>query len=235
MVPPSYNPVAMLYRKPSVLNGRIQTKRARFLEIDEAARFLGAARTLERSKRRWLLHGLYEIIATFLLTGGRKAEVLGLLVGDVDVDTGHVHFRPNSFRPLKTPWAERTVPLWPQLREILSSWIEGRDPGSLLFQGPAHGMIRDLRKAIQAVSTASEITVTGVTLFRHTYATARLQTTDNGKQISLWTVAKELGHKNVSRVEDTYGHPSHFRPRVKWWSTVSRRSTGTAMCRRCLR
>ena len=52
----------------------------------------------------------------------------------------------------------------------------------------------------------------GVTIFRHTYATARLQTTDDGKQISLWTVAKELGHKNVSRVEDTYGHPSHYRP-----------------------
>ena len=50
-------------------------------------------------------------------------------------------------------------------------------------------------------------------LFRHTYATARLQTTDGGKQISLWTVAKELGHKTVARVEDTYGHPSHFRPR----------------------
>ena len=50
-------------------------------------------------------------------------------------------------------------------------------------------------------------------VFRHTYATARLQTTDGGKQISLWTVAKELGHKTVARVEDTYGHPSHFRPR----------------------
>ena len=36
-----------------------------------------------------------------------------------------------------------------------------------------------------------------LTKFRHTYATVRLQTTDGGKQISLWTVAKELGHKNV--------------------------------------
>ena len=53
----------------------------------------------------------------------------------------------------------------------------------------------------------------GVTIFLHTYASARLQTTDGGKQLSLWIVAKELGHKNVSRVEDTYGHPSHYRPR----------------------
>ena len=96
MAPPSYNPVAMLYRKPSASKGRVQTKRARFLEIDEAARFLDAARTLERDKRRWLLDGLWEILATFLLTGGRKAEVLGLSVGDVDLDTSTCPLPPKS-------------------------------------------------------------------------------------------------------------------------------------------
>ena len=74
-------------------------------------------------------------------------------------------------------------------------------------------MIHDLRRALEAISTASGTTVTGVTIFRHTYVTARLQTTDNSKQIALWTVAKELGHKTVARIEDTYGHPGHFRPR----------------------
>ena len=64
MVPPSDNPVAMLYRKPSISTGRVQTKRALFLEIDEAARFLDAVRRLERSKRRWLLDGLHEILST---------------------------------------------------------------------------------------------------------------------------------------------------------------------------
>ncbi len=85
LVPSSYNPVAMLYRKLSASNGRVQTKQARFLEIDEAACLLEATRTLERSRRRWLLDDLHEIIATFLLTGGRKAEVLGVLVGDVNL------------------------------------------------------------------------------------------------------------------------------------------------------
>ena len=213
LVPFGYNPVGMLYRKPSASKGRVQTKRARFLKIDEATHFLEAARTLDRSKRRWLLAGLYEILATFLITGGRKSEVLGLLVGDVDLDSNTVHFRPNRLRPLKTAWAERTVPLWPQLKEVLAPWIEGRDPDALLFEGPAGGMIHDVRKALQAVSQAFDIEITGVTIFRHTYATARLQTTDHGKQISLWTVAKELGHKTVARIEDTYGHPSHYRPR----------------------
>ena len=75
-------------------------------------------------------------------------------------------------------------------------------------------MVNDLRKAMAELRKQSSVNLPeGVTIFRHTYATARLQTTDNGKQIAIWTVAKELGHKNVSRVEDTYGHPSHYRPR----------------------
>ena len=180
--------------------------------------------TPERFKRRWLLDGLYEIIATFLLTGGRKAEVLGLLVWDVNLDTDIVQFRPNGFRPLKTPWAERTVPLWPQLREILTPWIEGRDPKALLFQSPAHGMIHDLRRALEAISTASGTTVTGVTIFRHTYATARLQTTDNGKQIALWTVAKELRSQDCRRVwKIPTVIPATTDREVKWWSTASPR------------
>ena len=73
-------------------------------------------------------------------------------------------------------------------------------------------MINDVRKIMAEIKKESgENLRGGVTIFRHTYATARLQTTDGGKH--LWTVAKELGHKNVSRVEDTYGHPSHYRPR----------------------
>ena len=75
-------------------------------------------------------------------------------------------------------------------------------------------MIHDVRKIMTDLRKTSRVALSdGVTIFRHTYATARLQTAENGKQISLWTVAKELGHKNVSRVEDTYGYPNHFRPR----------------------
>ncbi len=66
---------------------------------------------------------------------------------------------------------------------------------------------------MREIAKLAELPEPRLTKFRHTYATARLQTTDNGKPIALWTVAKELGHKNVARVEDTYGHPSHYRQR----------------------
>ena len=74
-------------------------------------------------------------------------------------------------------------------------------------------MITDLRKPLGTIATEAGMEMPRLTKFRHTYATARLQTTDGGSQISLWTVAKELGHKSVARIEDTYGHASHYRPR----------------------
>ena len=69
VVPVGHNPVGGLYRKPSIGIKRQRTDD--FFEIDEAARFLDAARKLD-------LH--HELIATYLLTGGRRNEVFGLLV-----------------------------------------------------------------------------------------------------------------------------------------------------------
>jgi integrase len=205
VVPLGYNPVAGLYRKPSVVKQQQRTDE--FFEVQDAARFLDDARRLD---------AYYEVIATYLLTGGRRTEVFGLLVGDIDFEVGTVRFKPNRYRGLKRVWSERTIPLWPQLREILEPYVEtlGAEEDELLFPGRRDGMITDLRKPLREITKEAGMTeVPRITKFRHTYATARLQTTDNGKQISLWTVAKELGHKTVARVEDTYGHPSHYRVR----------------------
>ena len=204
VVPVGYNPVSALYGKPSAAKTRQRTDE--FFEIDAAARFLDAAIRLNQYP---------EVLATLLLTGGRKSEVFGLLVGDVRWDTGFIRIQPNQHRGLKRTWSERAVPLWPQLAEILGPYVErrGGKPEDLLFPGRSGGMINDLRKPLKVISDDLEIDVPRLTMFRHTYATARLQTTDNDKQISLWTVGKELGHKTVARIEDTYGHPSHYRVR----------------------
>ena len=220
-VPPSCNPVRGLYRKPSARGDRKESQKAEYLEVPDAAKVLEAARKLKRAPRNGLIEFLHPLVATFLLTGGRKAEVLGITWGDIDFDLGLVTFAPNKWRGLKRVWSERTVPLWPQLREILEAYRRADcSPSDLLFPSPrtAHGgkegMINDLRKAMAELRKQSSANLPeGVTVFRHTYATARLQTTDNGKQVSIWTVAKELGHKTVARVEDTYGHPSHYHAR----------------------
>lgn len=204
VVPVGYNPVGGLYRKPSIVAKRQRTDE--FFEIDEAARFLDAARMLD-------LH--HELIATYLLTGGRRNEVLGLLASDIDFENNLVRIQPNEHRRLKRVWSERAVPLWPQLEEILRPYVDGlgQSEDGLLFPSQTGEIITDMRKPLGIIAAEARTERPRLTKFRHTYATARLQTTDGGKQISLWTVAKELGHKNVSRVEDTYGHPSHYRPR----------------------
>lgn len=55
----------------------------------------------------------------FLLTGGRKSEVFGLAIDDVNVERKTITFRPHPWRRLKTLTSHRVVPLWPQLEKIL--------------------------------------------------------------------------------------------------------------------
>jgi integrase len=100
---------------------------------------------------------IYEIVATFLLTGGRTAEVLGLDLEDVSFDRRTIAFRNNKWRRLKNRTSARTAPLWPQLEELLRECaFGGRRPTSgLLFPsrrgGAAGGLITDLRKSLDAI------------------------------------------------------------------------------------
>ena len=51
-------------------------------------------------------------------------------------------------------------------------------------------------------------------MFRHTYCAARLQTLDNGAPVSVYTVAKELGHGGDALVKRVYGHLGEVRHRA---------------------
>lgn len=222
-VEPGYNPVAMMQEKPT---GRWKGE-ASFLEMADAALVLEAARVVEGRERVNATPGLHAIIATFLLTGGRRSEVLGLDVGDVNLLRGLVHFRPNAHRGLKTQTSVRTVPLHPQLREILEAWISsGRRPhrSGLLFPARHGGMVRDLRKSLDAIGglCGMEPGALRTRSFRHTYCSARLQTvqrvvrpgcdpaTDPDPyewvEVSRFQVQKEMGHGGAQLVDRIYGH-----------------------------
>ena len=139
------NPVGDMYTKP------VEVRReAPYLEPEECALLLESARTyrpaVEAVRQK---HGgevspkanphIYPFIATLALTGARMAEVAGLLVDDVSFRQGKVYIRPNDYRRLKTRGSKRSVPLWPQLREILEAYMLGRERsggiGTLLFPG----------------------------------------------------------------------------------------------------
>lgn len=213
-VPLGYNPVAAMVDKP--VGKRLE---ARWLEVDEAALFLEAARIHEAKRLDLAIPYIHPIIATLLLTGGRWKEVAGLLVSDVSFERSIVTFRPHDHRRLKTLTSRRTVPLHPQLREVLEQYLRAHSRiGGLLFPSVRTGkMITDIRKQMDSIAEtagwkAGEIRTK---IFRHTYCAARLQTLDQGYPISVYTVARELGHGGDSLVKRVYGHLGQVRHRAE--------------------
>jgi len=206
---------------------------ARWLEVQEAALLLGSARTFKPKRKDTALPFVYPLMATFLLTGGRESEVLGLEVEDISFDRKTITFRPNQWRRLKTSTSHRTVPLWPQLEAILRQYVYGGATprvSGLLFPPtrPARGkdgerrsckprMVTDCRKAIDAIAGGAGWKAGDVRTkaFRHTYCAARLQTLDRGAPVSVYTVGRELGHGGDSLVKRVYGHLGDVRQRLE--------------------
>lgn len=230
-VSPKYNPVSMLQEKPT----GSRKGEAVFFEVADAALVLEAARILETRESRQPGQpgnrvtgalGIHAIVATFLLTGGRKSEVLGLDLEEVSFDRKEIRFRPNDHRGLKTSTSTRTVPLWPQLESILREWVFGGDQPrteGLLFPSLTGGMIGDLRKSLDRIGELCELEQGAVRTraFRHTYCSARLQTVQRilkpGREptdpeaweyveVSKFQVQKEMGHGGAQLVNRIYGH-----------------------------
>jgi integrase len=220
VVPPGYNPVAAWRHKPTVSRSE-----AKWLELDEAALLLESARTLNplaNNPDALDSRVAYPLIATFLLSGGRRAEVLGLAVEDISFDRKTITFRPHPWRRLKTGTSLRVLPLWPQLEVILRPYVFSteRPLGRLLFPSFERGVERrmvDIRKLLDRVAVragwkAGEIRTRAL---RHTYTAARLQTLDHGAPVSIFTVARELGHGGDSLVRRVYGHLGQVRHRAE--------------------
>jgi integrase len=112
------------------------------------------------------------------------------------------------------------VPLWPQLRTILEQYVAERPPSRLLFPSYRTGeeaMVTDFHKLVDAVAVRAgwEPGEIRSKMFRHTYCAARLQTLDQGAPVSVYTVAKEMGHGGDSMVRRVYGHLGQVRHRAE--------------------
>ncbi len=211
------NPVAALMEKPTA-----KTEEAKWLEPHDAALLLEGARLYRPESDGDTIGFMYALVAAYLLTGGRTSEVLGLEVDDVSFKRRTVTFRPNEWRRLKTSTSHRSVPLHPQLEEILRDYMAGRERagglGTLLFPSPVPGperMLTDFRKPLDAIAArcgwkAGEVRSK---MFRHTYCSARLQTLDRGAPVQPWTVGQEMGHGGRALVDRVYGHLGDVRHR----------------------
>lgn len=197
---------------------RVEPTEATYLEIGEAARVLRTSGAMENDPNSRCYDHLHAVIATFLLTGARRSEVFGLKREDIDLEHGEIAIRPNQWRNLKTEQSRRYVPLWPQLREVLVPYLEERDDDSeLLFPNRDGAPLGTLRWALTTLEDRTPDMDKHLTLkvFRHTYTATRIQTVERGHPVSLFSVARELGHKGVSRIEDTYGHLQNRRTRLE--------------------
>lgn len=200
------NPVRNMTVRPI-----IERPEAQYFEASDVWRILEAAREYDAQRPGSFMH---PIIATLAYTGGRKAEILGLEIEDVDFDTvaaqgiqGKVQIRSNNWRGLKTPGSERTIPMWPELRAILLPFVGDRDRG-LLFPSVSGHLRKDLRKPFDQIGRMAGLPMGRVRTkaFRHTYGSMRIQTVDAGEPVAIYTVSRELGHRDTTMVEQTYGH-----------------------------
>jgi integrase len=215
VVPPGHNPWKLITKADRPKVARSTTA---FLEIDEAAALIEAA-----GRIRGHFVPLRTVVATLLLTGGRKEEILGLEVRDLDFRRGVVIIRPNEWRDIKAG-DERSIPMWPQLAGELKSYMaESGVVGGLLFparcarnatqQKKIYGKVyKQIRDAAALAGITKHVTPR---VFRTTYCAARLQSLDNGHPVAPYTVQREMGHGSMDMINRVYGRLGQFRPRTE--------------------
>jgi len=221
LVPKRFNPVRDMEDKPQPSAGGTA-----FLEVPEAAVLLDTALVMAEAMGGGFRVGAVAL-ACGLLTGGRRREVMGLLVDDVNFDAEVVNFEPRTDRQLKNRGSSRTVPLWPQLAAILRQHLNQREgaiiagiqrPSGFLFPTPAGDtFVQDPGKTFaRIIATAgleSRFKNESWRVLRRTYATARLQTTDGGRPVAEYVVERELGHGTGAMLRRVYGKVGRNRHR----------------------
>lgn len=101
---------------------------------------------------------MHPLLAIFLYPGARSGGVFGLLVRDVNFEAGEVHFRGNEYRTETRKMRRRVVPLWPDLKRILSRYVEAFErTGGLLFPAEDGGMISDARGSLASAVEKAKI------------------------------------------------------------------------------
>jgi integrase len=211
VLPMGSNPVAALLEKPTA--PKSQTA---WLEVDELALLLESARTLVSAQVAGgplVLPCAYELLATFILTGAREGEIRRLQLSDLDFDSQTINI-PGT----KTEASNRTMPMHPQLREILLPYVQrlGLSSGYLFATGSGEP-IRDWRSVLDTIAVRAGFPKGHVRtrVFRTSYITHRLACTDHGAPIDAYQVAREVGHSSLAMIMRVYGRVQRRRVRME--------------------
>lgn len=158
------------------------------------------------------------LIFILFKTGLRVGEALALTWEDIDFTQNLIktHKRIDSARHTdtgkpKTPYSVREIPVSRDVIDILKELLQQQKnyhilqlSQGLIFFDRRHGLPTNnginkaLKKYLSELNISPSIVATGC---RHTYACVLL-----AKKVDIAVVAKNMGHKNIQRIIDTYGH-----------------------------
>lgn len=153
----------------------------------------------------WRGRRIFGLTAAVALTGLRRDEALYLRRGDYDWGRSLLHVTGRDDPDgVKTPGSVRSVPVCPELREVLRAWVPYAAGSPWLFPGASlavpwvHGEA-DARPLAWLQRSARAAGVGHVTWhgLRHSFATIALR----DWRLPLWAVSKILGHSSVKTTE----------------------------------
>lgn len=159
-----------------------------YLSLDEVEAVLGEAK-----RSRWTGTRDYVLLQTAYNTGARVSELVGMTIGDVDLQR-------NCVRILGKGRKLREVPLWPKTMRALRDWIRHSEGGpnapvfpSRAGQRMSRSNVEKRLKALVATAASACPSLIGRRIsphtLRHTMAMHMLQSGTDVSVIALW-----LGH-----------------------------------------
>ena len=210
-LPAGSNPVAVQFRELSA-----SSSETGWLSVGELALLLESARIIgceaQAAGELPSLPCLYELVATFMLTGAREGEITRLQVRHLDFESRTIHI-PDS----KTGRVARSIPMHSQLREILSPYVQslGRTSGHV-FSATAGEPIYSLLGMLDLIATRAGFREDQVrpTVFRTSYIIHRLACMDHGVPINPNKVAREVGYTSPSLKKKLLGRVQYGRVRM---------------------
>ncbi|QGU07162.1 Transposase [Corynebacterium occultum] len=150
-----------------------------------------------------------DMMVAAMLTGMRINELCGLIVDDLDLDTGTIHLtqqldvRTRKRGPLKSRAGRRDIPIAPQLEVILRRQIYEKRPTDWVFCGAQGQSLRSSRLAVYVSRAAKHAGVERVHFhsLRHFFASSLITA---GRPIH--EVSAVMGHSSASMTLDVYTH-----------------------------
>jgi integrase len=163
------------------------------------------------------------MLLTAIFTGLRASELRGLLWEAIDLKAGELHVRQRADRynvigAPKSKAGHRTVPLGPEIRNVLREWKLRCPPSALGLAFPnsvgnidRHSdMVRRFKAVVRKaglLTAEGRPKYTGLHTLRHFYASWCINPEDRGGQgLPPKVVQERLGHASIVMTLDTYGH-----------------------------